>query len=89
MSLLVHGQEGRLFQALRIENNLVYGVNGLTQSLNKVGFVAVSTAVETKDTLQAINLIIKEINKIKISCEICNCQISNYAFNKHCKTIKH
>ena len=65
MSLLVHGQEGRLFQALRIENNLVYGVNGLTQSLNKVGFVAVSTAVETKDTLQAINLIIKEINKIK------------------------
>lgn len=65
MSLLVQGQEGRLFQALRVENNLVYGVNGLTQSLNKVGFVAVSTAVETKDTLQAIDLIIKEINKIK------------------------
>ncbi|KKP87709.1 MAG: putative zinc protease [Berkelbacteria bacterium GW2011_GWA2_35_9] len=86
MSLLIHGQQSRLFQKLRVENNLIYGVNGLVQFFNKAGYFAVSTAVETKDTLQTIELIIAEVDKIK-NGEIDNKQLKLY-LNECIKMIK-
>lgn len=64
-TIMTGGYSSRLFQELREKRGLCYSVGGLSASYRKGGFWAVEASLAIKDAPKAVNLIGRELRKVK------------------------